>query len=170
MAYFKGRYNGQKHNRTVGAPARIDIDAIYRELKSAIEERARLEIEQKSVWDYVKRYNADRSERLIRINAGIADCTHRINLQLSQLSRYNKTHRAMQLAKTYLESEIARLQRITNRWDWIIRDVEAGRSCLINGSGRSSTDTTSSREYLKSRYERIARLTKWLEHVKRFAV
>ena len=98
-----------------------------------------------------------------------AECTHRINRQLSQLSQYNKTHKAMSLAKGYLEKEITRFQRIAGYWSGGIRDVESGRCCLISSNGRSDTDTRSSRAYVQSRYEKIGKLTKWLEHVKRFA-
>lgn len=143
----------------------IDIEGLYRQLSAALNERAQEEIRQDNLWHLIKQTHSDHRSEMHEIDVRIGNNTHKLNRVISQLCHYKKTHRAMNLADTYLQKEIARNQHIVSSWNRAIDDVERGRRTLIDASGYEHTDTTSARQYVKQKMEQIRRLEQWQNYV-----
>ena len=94
-----------------------------------------MQARQDELWKFIKRTHLDRRAEMSSITRGIGECTHRINGELAKLSRCKKTHKAMNIAKNYIEEEIDRLSKISNSWEDTIRFVEQGKMRLINAGG-----------------------------------
>jgi len=148
----------------------IDIESIYRGLKTALEKRAGYQEAQQNLWKYIKRTNADRSHEMKQISDEIGTNTHEINKILNELTQYKKTHKAMNMADRYLQSEISRIQKIIEDWKKTVRDVEAGRKILISSNGVNHTNTTGAKEYIQIKQRQLSNLQKWQNHVRHYMV
>ena len=148
----------------------IDVDAIYRKLKASLNHRAQLQEEYDKLWATVKRTRSDKTRELKRVDSAIGKETHQLNQLLSQLCQYRKTHRAMNLAYDSIGHEITRIQRIIDKWQKLIRDVEAGRRSLIDSQGRVVTETATSRRYVAQKQQQLSKLRSWQNHVARYRV
>ena len=142
--------------KTKNQNRRLNINALRSELRSSLQRRAKFQKEQDSLWDEVRRgYN--RTTQLKCVNQQIGAETHKINCVITQLIRTGQmTSHDCSLARSYLQSEIARNQKIVSSWQKIISEVEHGRKSLINGAGITHTDTRSSRQYVTNKKQRIA--------------
>lgn len=157
-----GNYNGACMSKT------INVDAIYAKLKTALANRAALQAAYDREWEIVKRRRIDRTEELDRIDHAIGKQTHVVNQLLSELTQYRKTHRAMNLAYDYVSREITRIERIVAHWQNTIREVDAGRSFLINSRGVSHTNTTNLKNYVAKKRQQLSKLNGWKSHLSRY--
>ena len=163
------KVNGGKRNGAcVSKP--INVDAIYVKLKSALENRSSLQAAQDREWDIVKSMGFDRTDELVRIDKAIGNQTHKVNLLLSELTQYRKTHRAMNLAYDYVSREITRIERIVSHWQRIIRDVDAGRSVIVTSRGVSHTNTANAKNYVAKKRQQLSKLNGWKSHLSRYRV
>ena len=85
---------------------KIDINSLYNELREALATRNSLEEKQRNLWSIIKRSKKDLNFEMNKIDIKIGENTHKINMIISKLSHYNKTHKAMSMAKDYLNKEI----------------------------------------------------------------
>lgn len=161
------RRNGQKGGVTV---QRIDIDSIYRKLKAALDRRSKLQDEYDRLWAVIKRNNVDRHAELKRVDTAIGKETHELNKLVSQLCQYRKTHRAMNLAYDSIGREMTRTQRIIEKWQRTISEVERGKISLINSRGVTHTNTANVRNYVAHKQQQLNKLRAWQNHVARYRV
>ena len=143
------------------------IDRLYNDLRDALRVRADVQREQKQLWDRIKSTHRDYSAEMIRIDKRIGSATHRVNGIISQLSHLNKTHRAMNLAFTYLCSEETRVQKIIESNKKMIRDVESGHQYLIRSTGIVDTNTASVRQYVKLKQDQLSKIRNWKKSIQR---
>ena len=148
----------------------INIDGIYNQLKAHLAKRGSNQGRQENLWDEIRRTSSDRSSQMKKINSNIGKETHEINKLISTLCRYNKTHRAMNLASTLLDGEIKRTKAIISKWQRIVCNVDRGRSNLISARGYTHSDTTNSKAYIVQKQQRLAKLVDWKRHVDRYRV
>ena len=160
--------NGRNHGGVTAK--RIDVDSIYRQLKAALDRRAKLQEEHDRVWAVVQRNNVSRRAELDRISTKIGEETHKINQLVSQLCQYRKTHRAMNLAYDSIGREITRIERIVEKQKRVIREVDAGRSSLIRSNGVTHCDTTNLKSYVALKQKQLEKLRGWQNHVARYRV
>ena len=149
---------------------KIDIESIYHQMQSVITERERLQEEHDNLWIVIKRYHCDRSSQMNKITKKIGNCTYKLNKLISELCQFKKTHKAMNLAHSYLGREITRNLRIIESTKRLVSGVNAGRSCLISSSGVTDTDTYSLENYIKHKKEQVQRLEKWKRAVEKYMV
>ena len=154
------KYNNQRSQT-------INLDQIYTALKSKLEKRANLQTKMDAEWNKV-RAGYNRKEELSRITKQIGAQTHEINKLISELCKFNKTHKAMNMANGYLQTEIKRVQRIIESWRKTISDVDRGYKYLIDSSGHTTTSTKESKAYLNSKINTLQKLQKWQNHVRRY--
>jgi hypothetical protein len=160
------RHNFNQHQNAHGYQSRsIDIESLYNQLSRAISDRALYEQRQTNLWNLISVARTDHSNEMANINKLIGISTHRANEVISQLCHYNKTHRAMNLADSYLQKEIARIQKIINKWNYTISEVESGRRYLISSYGQQHTNTEGSRDYVKKKEEQLQHLRQWQIYV-----
>ncbi len=163
--------NNSRHNRSSRAPKRIDIESVYRELKSTIAKREELQKEYKRLWGEVKRTKSNRyASQIEGVGSQIGATTHRINQLIGELCQYKRTHKAMNLAYNYLVKEIQRLRNIINHRESCCERVERGESTFIDQCGRTHKDTNDARMDIARRKEQLKKLERWLEYVSRYLV
>ena len=148
----------------------IDIDAIYTKLKETLSRRARLQNEYDRIWSVVERTHSDRTGELDKVDTAIGRETHQLNQLLSQLCQYRKTHRAMNLAYDSIGREITRIQRIIDKWQSTIYEVDYGNGTLLNSRGVTHTDTTNLKRYVAKKQQQLSKLRSWQNHVARYRV
>ena len=149
---------------------KIDIGAIYLQMKSVLAERAKLQKEQDELWSFIKRHKCNRSSQMAKITKSIGNSTHKLNKLINELCQYKKTHKAMNLAHDYIVSEINRINKIINYQVKLIRNVNAGYTSLIDSKGETSTDARSLESYVKMKREQVGKLEKWKRSVERYMV
>ena len=159
-----GNRNGACVSRT------INVDAIYAKLKTALANRASLQALHDEEWRIIKSRHVDRNAQLEKIDNAIGGQTHRVNLLLSELTQYRKTHRAMNLAYDYVSREITRLERIVSSKQTLVRDVDCGRTGLINSHGVSHTNTTNLKNYIAKKRQQLSKLKGWKVHLSHYRV
>ena len=148
----------------------INIESIYAKLKSHISNRSRHQVRQENLWKEIKRTHENKHSEMKKIDELIGNETHEINKLISILCRYNKTHRAMNLASDFINGEISRTIRIINNWKRDIRDVESGRCSFISSTGEHTQDTSIPRKYVAKKEQKLAQLRNWKRHVDRYCV
>ena len=148
----------------------INVDMIYSQMKSAIERRNEMQERQDKIWARIKRTNSSGHAELCDIDNRIGQATHRVNELISKLCQCRKAHRAMNLAYVYLTKEITRNEKIVTHQEKLIRDVEYGRTRLINSHGVTHTNTTNLRKYVAKKKEQIHKLERWRRHVSYYRV
>lgn len=146
----------------------IDIESLYRKLKSSLEKRAGYQEAQENLWKFIKKTESNRSAEMERIDNEIGKNTHEINIILSELTQYKKTHKAMNLAYNYLQNEINRTKKIIEKWRETISKVEGGRSVLITSEGNTHTNTNNARNYVKKKNDQLLKLEKWSNHIRNY--
>jgi hypothetical protein len=149
---------------------RIDVDAIYSKMRDAISRRVEYQRQQDAVWARIERTHCNGTRELDEIDRKIGAETHKINCLISELCQYRKTHRAMNLAYTYICKEIERARRTAESNANTVRRVNAGRSVLISSTGTKHTNTTHLAKYVQQKYAQVARLEKWKQYVARYRV
>lgn len=146
----------------------IDIDSLYHRLKAALDNRNGYQEAQDNLWKYIKRTRTDNSAEMNRIDDAIGRNTHEINKILNELTQYKKTHKAMNLAYSYLQVEINRIKKIISSWENTVHDVNLGRSSFITASGKNHTSTNDAKTYIRTKKTQLANLEKWLGHVRNY--
>lgn len=159
----------KKQQRTTTA-SKIDIASIYNQMRKELSERAQLQKEQDSLWSIIKRYNCNRSAQMSQITKKIGNSTHRLNQLINELCKYKKTHKAMNMAHDYIIREIERINKIINSKNKLIRDVNAGYSCLITSTGVTHTNTSDLENYIRLKREQVKKLENWKRSVERYMV
>ena len=149
---------------------RIDVDSIYRKLKASLNRRAQLQTEYDKLWDTIKRTRSDRTAELKRVDTAIGKETHTLNQLLSQLCQYRKTHRAMNLAYDSIGREITRIQRIIDKWQRVIYNVDYRGGSLLNSRGETHTNTSRLKRYVAQKQQQLSKLRSWQSHVARYRV
>ena len=162
-----GNYN-MKNNYRVFITTAIDINSIYNSLKNAISERIEAQKRQEQLWSIIKRTRTNHEKEMDRIDQQIGNATHKVNKVISQLCQYKKTHKAMNLAYEYLKKEMERISKIIDSKTRLANDVERGRATYITSAGRTITDTTEQRKYIKKKTEQYYKLQNWLKYVSRY--
>lgn len=147
---------------------KVDVDAIYSQMRDAISRRVEYQRQHDAVWARIKRTKCNGNRELDAIDRKIGAETHKINRLISELCKYRKTHRAMNLAYTYICKEIERARRTAESNANTVRSVNAGRSVLIRSTGVSHTDTTQLEKYVQHKYAQVAKLEKWKQYVARY--
>lgn len=158
---MKHCYSGRQFNHSKP----INIESLYQQLISALNERAEYETQQDDLWRLIKQTHGNHKNEMVMIAKKIGQNTYTINGIIAQLCHYQKTHRAMNLADAYLQKEIIRNERIVTSWRNTIRQVEAGRRVLISSSGFEHTNTQNARIYVEKKLTQIQRLQKWQNYV-----
>ena len=130
---------------------------IYFELKSALNTRHQLDEEKDRRWKMVKSGKAQKAE-MSSIDKRIGAQTHIIDGIIAKLAKDKRDKEAVKLALQYLRVERSRVDGIIRSWQRTVSDVEKGRCNLITSTGKIHTDTSSSREYIKTRQRRLARI------------
>lgn len=148
---------------------RIDINVIHNQLQQALSERNKAQAQHDNAWDMIKNGYNGRS-RLNEADRLIGNNTHKLNQLIGQLSKYRKTHRAMNLANKYLNIEIERNRRIIQSQRRLIKDVNAGYKSLIDSKGITHTDPTSLINYVARKENQLKRLQKWQDTIKLYVV
>lgn len=148
---------------------KINVESIYNQMRQLIARRNSLQEKQQNLWKVIGRNHCDRREEMAKITNEIGQCTHKLNGLINKLCQYRKTHKAMKLACQYLNGEITRINKIINHQANTVNQVERGRWGLIDSSGRSHTDTTSLRNYIKIKKEQVAKLQQWKQVVQKYA-
>ena len=148
----------------------INIDSIYAQLKAHLAKRTNSQGKQENLWKEISRTRSDRDSQMKRINNNIGKETHEINKLISALCRYNKTHRAMNLASTLLDGEISRTKTIISKWQRNVSLVSRGKSHFITSYGTTTTDTSQAQAYVVQKQQRLAKLMEWKRHVDRYRV
>lgn len=103
-----------------------------------------------------------------KISEEIGENTHEINIILNELTKYKKTHKAMNIAYNYLLKEIERTKLIIDKWKKAVKDVEEGRSIFIKATGENDTNTEPSKKYIQKKSVQLINLQNWLNHVQKY--
>ena len=148
----------------------INIDSIYSQLQSHMAKRSNNQNRQDNLWKEIKKTNSNRKSEMERIDRNIGKETHEINMIISSLCQYKKTHKAMNLASKLLDGEIRRTKAIISKWKGIVREVEEGMCELINSTGVTHSNTTNAKKYIVQKQQRLAKLVEWKQHVDRYRV
>ena len=163
-------YKNRKQSRSGVIAKKIDVDSIYNQMIRALDERRRLQEEQKALWRVIKSNHCNKSSQMNAIDAKIGYSTHKLNKLISELCNYKKTHRAMNLAHDYITKELNRINKIINSKIELVRDVNAGRACLISSTGRTHTSTISQENYIRIKREQARKLENWKKAIERYMV
>ena len=148
---------------------RVNMEALGRELRKHLAERAALQEQQDRLWEVIKRGN-NRSSQMRVITDKIGKNTYAIDRLISQLAKSGvRSGQVSRMAIGYLKSEIARNQRIVSGWEKTIREVERGRSHLIRSNGVEHRDTTNVRNYVAQKKRKIAEAQRYLNTLTRCA-
>lgn len=158
------KHTNKKPNYSVKSKP-INIDVLYDKLKHEIDQRVKYQGEHDKIWSYIKRTNNNRTDELDVVDKKIGTCTHNINKLISELCKYKKTHKAMRLANDYLSKEINRVDKIITYNATLVRDVDCGRTSLINSNGRTHTDTTNLKKYVSLKKEQKSKLVNWRKYI-----
>lgn len=162
-------YNQNNNNYKKGMTTqRINIGAIYTRLQQAIANRNHYQAEMNRLKYYIGHYKVNKSAEIDRLTQKLGSCTHEINLLISQLCQYKKTHRAMNLAYDYLSREIDRNIMICQKNVELIKDVKSGRRSLVYSTGVVTYDYKPLLKYVEKKMEQLKKQRKWLEYVKRY--
>jgi|SRR5690554_771782 len=161
---------GTNNKRKVVVTKRIDINSLHNRLTDAIGKRIQWQEKQDELWKYIKRTNNDRRTEMSKIDSEIGKNTYEINTILNELTKYKKTHNAMNIANNYLNSEIERTNKIIDKWENTVDDVERGNMILIKADGTEDTNTKSSIRYIKKKRRQLNNYIKWRDYVKRYLV
>ena len=152
---------GNSKRKFIGLPSgtfRADCNSkIYFELKSALNTRHQLDEEKERRWRMVKSGIAQKHE-IESIDRRIGAQTHTIDGIIAKLARDKRDRAAVNLALQYLRVERSRVDGIIRSWQRLVNRVDNGRTTLINSSGIVHTDTRNSKDYIKSRQRRLARI------------
>lgn len=146
---------------------RLNISALRSEFKTCLAKRASLQRIHDSLWNQIKQgYN--RKQQLDNTDAQIGKQTHTINYIISKLIKSGQMNNVdCSMARNYLQSEIARNQRIVDYWIKSINKVERGRAGLISSSGVHHTNTSSLRQYVTQKKFKIAEAQRLLAMLRR---
>ena len=161
--------NTKQINKGLGN-GRIDVDRIYKQMQEAICHRNALQRQMDNLWDVIKKHHCNREAEMDKVTNGIGNATHRINGLINELCRYNKTHRAMNLAYEFISNEIARSTKIISSKERSIWRTEAGLQCLIRDTGVETTDTSNLRKYVAKKKAQVQKLQTWKEHAQRYMI
>lgn len=165
-----GKNGGNNFHHTTQRAVTIDVESVYRKLRDAIETRTAYQKRQDELWARIKRTHCDGHAEMTAIDNRIGQETHKINVLISELCKYRKTHKAMNLAESYLSSEIKRIAKITEKTERTIYQVNRGGGCLINSHGTRHTDTSDLEGYLAQKKNQMAKLEKWKQYVSQHRV
>lgn len=145
---------------------RLNIIALRNELQSCLRRRSELQKRHDFLWEEIRR-GLNRQTQMRDVTNQIGTETHKVNCIITQLRRTGQmTHSDCSLARTYLQNEIARNQKIVSTWIKRIHNVERGRLGLINSNGVKHTNTTSVRKYVEAKKRKIAEAQRLLALVR----
>ena len=161
--------NKKQTNKGLGN-AKVDVEKIYKQMQEAIRQRNALQKQMYNLWDVIKSHHCNREAQMTKVTRDIGNMTHRLNGLINELCRYNKTHRAMNLAYEFINSEITRTTKIISSRERSIWRTEAGLQCLIRDTGVTTTDTSELRDYVAKKKAQVQKLQTWKEHVQRYMV
>lgn len=154
-------------NRSGHTIKRVDVDRIEHELRKVLANRNSAQRDYDNAWSIIKNKGQGRNQ-LKSAREKIGASTNRLNQLVGQLSKYNKTHRAMNLADNYLTQEIKRNKRIIKSTERTIYEVKNGISVLIDSYGNQTTDYASLEKYIRSKRNQITRLQSWQRTIKKY--
>ena len=160
----------KKNYRTNLTSNKIDINSIYNKMQNQLRIRANLQVKYDNLWDVIKRNHCDRHYEMQDLNSKIGKCTNELNKLIGQLCKYKKTHKAMNLAYSYIESEMERINRIIQHQNRVIYDVNHGYRTLINSYGHEHTNTSDLRNYVNYKMQQYNKLNNWKQYVARYRV
>ncbi len=144
-----------------------NFDAVKasKQLNYYISKRKQLVRQQDNLWRVIKRGN-NRKTEMAQITKSIGSYTYKIDNLLFKLIKSGRIKgHTYTISKEYLQEEIARNQRIANKWTRIIRDVDAGRYGLISSDGFEHRNTASSKVYLQKVKRKISKYQKLLNQL-----
>ena len=147
-----------------------DINTIYRELKDNCVKRVIYIKKQKELWSYIHVTHNNCSNQMKAINKKIGYYTHAINGLISELCKYNKTHKAMNIAYDYIVKEIKRAENIIARNEDTIYRTKLGLITLVCDDGKRTNDYYPLVTYVNQKKDMVSKLRKWLNHVSRYRV
>ena len=130
-------------------------------------ERGKLQEEYKKAWIPVHRYNRDNNTQLELIGKRIGEKTHQLNQLISELCRCKKTHRAMNLASEFIDSEIKRIKNNIRETQDKIHWAKSG-GMLRTGDAQLTRDTKPLLHYLDNKNRQLQRLHDWKNHVNKY--
>ena len=165
MKYTNNNGNRGRRNTNGYNVQTLELDKIAKELSQIISERNSKLQEQKRMWDIVKAYHTSRRGEIDRIMRRISELTHRANQLVSHLCGYKRSHRAMNIAYSYIEREEVRVGRIINDWRRRVGRVERGEARLVNSRGETSYNTSEPRNYNQQKERQLDKLRRWKQHV-----
>lgn len=161
--------NKTKRQTRTGLGCRvIDIESTYRQMKSVLQRRYDLQKRYHALWDEIHRTHCNRRNEMRSISNGIGETTHKLNGLISELCRYKKTHKAMNLAYQFINQEIDRATKIISKQEDNVRMTEAGRCSLITDEGIVTTNTRDLRKYVSLKKAQVQKLQAWKSHVKKY--
>ena len=156
--------NTNKNQKSV----KININEIYNKMHYQLKERAFWQQKQKDLWALISSTNENHHKEMIQIDKKIGQTTHELNKLINELCQYKKTDKAMNLAYSYILSEMQRIKKIIKSNNITISLVEDGQSSLIDSRGYYSVNTSSLRTYVKQKKECYNKLNQWKIHVEKY--
>ena len=159
-----------RNSRNTQRPDKAALDGIYTQMRAAIARRSNYQSQYDEAWSKVKRYGCDKDATLTHLSKCIGNETHTLNMLISRLCQYRASHRAMNLAYSFLGGEIERCSRIAESKSRGIARVRRGVSELVDSHGNRHTDTTHLERYVEQKVAQRDKLVKWREYVGRYRV
>ena len=170
MNNTKGTNNKTQKSQTRGSVNSkvVNIESIYRQMKDTLAKRAALQKRQDDLWVVIKKHHCNKRSEISTITKRIGQTTHRLNGLIGQLCIHKKTHKAMNLACLFLNSEIERATQIIHKQEENVRLTETGKRVLISSDGKITTSTRDLRKYIAEKKNQVSRLQKWKSHVQKY--
>ena len=156
--------NTNKNQKSV----KININEIYNKMHYQLKERAFWQQKQKDLWALISSTNENHHKEMIQIDKKIGQTTHELNKLINELCQYKKTDKAMNLAYSYILSEMERIKKIIKSKNKLISDVENGITGLIDDTGYCHVNTSGLRTYVKQKKECYNKLNQWKIHVEKY--
>lgn len=161
--------NLKQNNLKVGITTKtVNLDTIYNNMNSLYQKRTDLQEKQKNLWKVIGKNKCDKSTQMDKINKEIGTCTYKINNLINELLKFNKTHKAMNLAYKYLDGEITRTNKIIESKKKTIKNIECGKEIAITSTGKMTTNTSGLRSYVKQKEVTKNKLIKCKNHVEKY--
>jgi hypothetical protein len=129
-------------------------NALIGRFNSELQKRYDLQRQQDALWQKTRNHQPNPS-LMTKINKSIGDSTHKLNGIIEQLSHFKVDSATHDKAVNYLQSEIARTQKIHTHWVKTIKQVNQGKCCLIDANGRTHSNTADSVRYVSQLEEKI---------------
>ena len=142
-----------------------DIDTIYEELKQCIDNRSKAQETQRNLSNQTRNSYKNNSIKIRELGKKIGSYTNQINKLISELCKYNKSHKAMNLATSYLDKEIKRTQGIISKNTKLLREVSSHKSALVDSTGKVTYNCGPLKEQIASKKKALANLQKRYSYV-----